>query len=247
MSFFWREIISWIWIDLRSSWGCDLTATCQEKSELCSLPEAGIPDRPRGAPQSPPPTLPLFLYFLLAFCHTGKTTGSTGLPPRAFNWRDVLTTLITVAGKERNTPTVQKAWPSPSLSVPRLMWLHFPSEPHRLHQGCTTEATPVFKPILSPWKCGLAVHLPYLCPPFWYCFLGALRQRQSSNWLLLMPLLQRFWNFFSQFQKRVWYCRLNLLSMNHCRTDSTGISIAMHVLIWKIVCCVALYKPTSTK
>jgi len=54
----------------------------------------------------PYPPFPLFFNLLLAFCCTGKTTGSTGLPPRAFNWRDVLTTLITVAGKERNTPTL---------------------------------------------------------------------------------------------------------------------------------------------
>lgn len=128
--------------------------TCVPSQRLAFLTD------PEELPTSPPP-FPLFLYFLLAFCCTGKTTGSTGLPPRAFNWRDVLTTLITVAGKERNTPTLQKAWPSPSLSFPRLMWLHFPSEPHRLHQGCAMEATPVFKPILSPWKFGLTVYLPY--------------------------------------------------------------------------------------
>ena len=56
--------------------------------------------------------------------------------------------------------------PPESMTLPltlrsRLTWLHFPSEPHRLHQGCTMEATPVFKPILSPWKFGLAVYLPY--------------------------------------------------------------------------------------
>lgn len=76
------------------------------------------------------------------------------------------------------------------------------------------------------------------------CF-GDLWKRLLSNCdLLILPLL-RFQDFagnFSWSQQHVRYCCLKSLRVNHCNTDSIGISIAMHVLMWKMLCCVALYK-----
>lgn len=164
MSFF--EIIFWILIDLRSSWHlrCACPSRSPGKSELGFILEAGFPDLDREASHFFP-----FSYFFfisnLHFAALVRQQEALGFLSRAFSWRDVLTTLITVAGKERNTPTLQKAWPSSSLSLPSPCWAHFPFRALEtqlgLHNSHHTNVQANFI-FIKIWFC----HVPGPCPSF---------------------------------------------------------------------------------
>lgn len=194
----------------------------------------------------PPALFPFFFISNLHFAALVRQQEALGFLSRAFNWRDVLTTLVTVAGKERKHTHPPEGMTLPLTLRALPVWPPFSSEPHGLYQGCTMEATPVFKPILSALKFGLALYLPHAHLSdnvFWSSVGKIVVKLRSAN--ATSPKILRLWNFFSQFQEHVWYGCLKLLSMNHCDTDSTGISIATHVLKWRMVCWVALYKPNT--
>lgn len=119
-------MIFWIQTDVRSSWhlGYTFFSTSPGKGELHFRLESGIPDLARGASHCFLFS-PFFFISSLHFAALVRQQEARGFLSRAFSRRDVLTASITVAGKERNTPTLQKAWPSCSLSVPSPRWPHF--------------------------------------------------------------------------------------------------------------------------
>lgn len=101
---------------------------------------------------------PLF-FFISNFVVLVRQQEAPGFLCRAFSWRDVLTTLITVAGKERNTP-FRKHDPSPHPPCPPHAGPTSSWKPRRPCWGNTIQATPVFKPILFPLKLGFTMCLP---------------------------------------------------------------------------------------
>ena len=118
----------------------------------------------------PPALFPFFFISNLPFAALVRQQEALGFLSRAFNWRDVLTALITVAGKERKhthppegmtLPLTLRAlpvWPPFSLGASQAL--------SGLHDGGHSSVQANFTRV-KIW----IGRVPSPCPPLWQCFL----------------------------------------------------------------------------